>query len=184
MRLKAIIKKNGMASLANIAHFFPNPLSYPHIRYILPRSGSTQFRASRRLNNTSRPVACLYGRSCAVESPLYAVFEHPLRPYLSVPPQTGSRDQPEVGQLNLALAMACGYFSGAGRVRLSDDLLRFQSILAISSPDKRPGFDQRDCSSLGSAGQLEMRGLAGSSSGLRAGHWSVHTDRSRAHSAA
>ena len=25
------------------------------------------------------------------------------------------------------------------------DLLRFQSGLANSSPDKRPGFDQRDC---------------------------------------
>ena len=26
-----------------------------------------------------------------------------------------------------------------------DDLLRFQSVLANSSPDKRPGFDECDC---------------------------------------
>src|SRR5262245_12725834 len=59
------------------------------------------------------------------------------------------------------------------------DLLRFQSILANSSSDKRPGSDQRDCGSLGSAVQLEMRGLVSSSSDLRTGHWSVHTDKCR-----
>ena len=49
---------------------------------------------------------------------------------------------------------------------------------------KRPGFDQREHGSLGSARQLDMRGLAGGSSDLRTGHWSVHTNRSGAHSAA
>ena len=64
------------------------------------------------------------------------------------------------------------------------DLLRFQSVLANSSPDKRSGAAQCDCSSLGSAGQLEIRGSVSISSGLRTGHWSIHTHRCRANSAA
>src|SRR5262249_9778821 len=65
---------------------------------------------------------------------------------------------------------------GVDKTRLSHDLLRFQSVLGISSPDKRLDFNQREFSTLGTIGKLELRGLAGSSSGLRIGHWSVHTD--------
>jgi len=52
------------------------------------------------------------------------------------------------------------------------DLLRFQSGLANSSPDKRPGFDQRDCSFLGGAAQSESGGLVGISSGF----WTVSAE--------
>src|SRR6476646_11269173 len=50
--------------------------------------------------------------------------------------------------------------TGAGKIRY--DLPRFQSALANSSPDKRSDSDQRDCGSLGSAGQVELRGLVSS----------------------
>jgi hypothetical protein len=39
------------------------------------------------------------------------------------------------------------------------------------SPNKHSGFDQRDCSSLGSAARVEMRSLDGSSSLLA--DWSL-----------
>jgi hypothetical protein len=38
---------------------------------------------------------------------------------------------------------------------LSDEVLRIQSVLAIGSSDERPGFDQREYSSLGGAGSLD-----------------------------
>jgi hypothetical protein len=41
---------------------------------------------------------------------------------------------------------------GADKTRLSDDSLHIQTVLAISRPDKRSGFDQRVCGSLGIAG--------------------------------
>jgi hypothetical protein len=66
----------------------------------------------------------------------------------------------------------------------SHDLLRFQNVLANSSPYKRAGSDQRECGSLGSAGQVEIRGLVSRSNGLRTSHCSVHTDRWRANNAA
>src|SRR6516162_3660778 len=72
----------------------------------------------------------------------------------------------------------------AARKTWHHDLLRFQSVLANSSPDKCLRFDQRDCSFLGIAAQVELPDPVGSSSGWRIGHWDVHTDRSRAHSAA
>jgi hypothetical protein len=95
---------------------------------------------------------------------------------------------PQIAVLGLvALVLSGGGEAGrldtvAGKIR--NDLPRFQSALANSSADKRSGSDQRDCGSLGSAGQLEMGGLVSNSSGLRTGHWSVHTDSCRANNAA
>jgi hypothetical protein len=91
--------------------------------------------------------------------------------YIDTAPSLGGiakalRDRSRPNRLNLPFSDGLRIFSSAGRVRLSDDLLRFQSVLAISSSDKGPGFDRRDCSSLAYAGQLDMRDLAGSSGDL------------------
>jgi hypothetical protein len=81
-----------------------------------------------------------------------------------------------------------GIFFIADKTRLTGkthhDLLRFQSVLANSSPDKRSGSSQRDCGSLGSAGQVEMCRLVSSNSGLRTGYWSIHANSCRASNAA
>src|SRR5262249_13730325 len=94
-------------------------------------------------------------------------------------------------ELDLLEAQAQFLAKGPGAMReaqavgkLHHDLLRFQSALANSSSDRRSGSDQRDCGSLGSVRLVGMRGLVSRSSGLRTGHWSVHTDSCRASYAA
>ena len=64
--------------------------------------------------------------------------------------------------------------------KLRYDLLRLQSVLANSSPDKCPCFDQRDCLFLGGAVRIDIGGLVGSSRRWRTAHRSVYAGRRRA----